>query len=62
MTIGCATDATLEEALEEWNVTGLGFQNQVLQRQAGLENEHKKQVQEAVRKLPIPSQICGEGD
>ena len=29
-------------------------------RLANIEKEHEKQVQEAVRKLPIPSQICGD--
>ncbi len=62
MTVGSATDATLEEALDEWNVTGLRFQNEVLERQAAIEKEHEKQVQEAVQKLPIPSQICGDKD
>ncbi len=30
MTVGSATDATLDEALDEWNVTGLGFQKEVV--------------------------------
>ena len=60
MTVGSATEAKLEEALEEWNETGLGFQNDVFGRQADVETEHEKQVQEAVRKLTNPSQICGD--
>ena len=38
----------------------LGFPNEVFGRQADIEKEHEKQVKEAVRKLPIPSQICGD--
>ena len=43
MTAGRAIDATLAEALEKWVVAGLGFPNEVLGRQAGIEKARSRE-------------------